>query len=64
MTTALMKTCLLGMAGVMTVGLVACGSNSSSTNTPAGTTVTRSSTSVTASPTPTKHKQTKAPQPG
>ncbi|AOH44971.1 hypothetical protein E5345_04265 [Propionibacterium sp. NM47_B9-13] len=62
MTTALMKTCLLGMAGVMTVGLVACGSNSSSTNTPAGTTVTRSSTSVTASPTPTKHKQTKAPK--
>ncbi|MDO4411998.1 hypothetical protein [Cutibacterium sp.] len=32
MTTALMKTCLLGMAGVMTIGLAACGDDSSSTS--------------------------------
>ena len=62
MTTTLMKTCLLGMAGAMTFSLVACGNNSSSTGTPASTTVARSSTSVTASPTPVEHEQTKAPK--
>ena len=62
MTTTLMKTCLLGMAGAMTVSLVACGNNSSSNGTPASTTVARSSTSVTASPTPVEHEQTKAPK--
>ena len=55
MTTTLMKTCLLAMAGAMTFSLVACGNNSSSTGTPASTTVARSSTSVTASPTPVEH---------
>ena len=43
MPTTLMKTCLFGMAGVMTIGLAACGGNSSSTDTSASATSGRAS---------------------
>ena len=58
MPTTLMKTCLFGMAGVMTIGLAACGGNSSSTDTSASATSGRAS--ATASQTPTEHKQSEA----